>query len=224
MANQAIFYAGEDKGCTDYPALASCRDTRNYQRTFQESASQELTLVARPLIHTLMAADNVDPVKLGSKPRRTAERLTPQPVAVDGRTRSCKQYSRRKICRNLGRKPPAPLLAALSAKYLVRPNQSSRRGRRRHGALLSRRCNPGANPLAPRLRSFWAARTSARRSGTAGQTRLPAPSSFWADGAEQYRSLWTWVDWAHNPSSSLILRARSGNGRGRPAARWADPV
>jgi len=44
------------------------------------TASQELTLssaLADPLIRTLMAADNVDPVKLESMLRRIAEENTP---------------------------------------------------------------------------------------------------------------------------------------------------
>jgi len=44
-----------------------------------KTASQELTLssaLADPLIRTLMAADNVDPVKLESMLRRIAEEVT----------------------------------------------------------------------------------------------------------------------------------------------------
>ncbi len=47
---------------------------------FMRTASQELTLssaLADPLIRTLMAADNVDPVKLESMLRRIAEENTP---------------------------------------------------------------------------------------------------------------------------------------------------
>jgi hypothetical protein len=47
---------------------------------FMRTASQELTLssaLADPLIRTLMAADNVDPVKLESMLRRIAEENAP---------------------------------------------------------------------------------------------------------------------------------------------------
>ena len=47
---------------------------------FMRTVSQELTLssaLADPLIRTLMAADNVDPVKLESMLRRIAEENTP---------------------------------------------------------------------------------------------------------------------------------------------------
>jgi hypothetical protein len=45
-------------------------------------ASQELTLssaLSDPLIRTLMAADNVDPVKLESMLRQIAQEVTPSP-------------------------------------------------------------------------------------------------------------------------------------------------
>jgi hypothetical protein len=60
-----------------------------------------------------------------------------------------------RACRHSPR--PADLLAALSGKYSVWPNQPSRRGRDRHGPLVSRRCDPGADPLARRPRSLRAA-------------------------------------------------------------------
>jgi hypothetical protein len=47
---------------------------------FMRTTGQELTLssaLADPLIRTLMAADNVDPVKLESMLRRIAEENTP---------------------------------------------------------------------------------------------------------------------------------------------------
>jgi len=47
---------------------------------FMRTASQEVTLssaLADPLIRTLMAADNVDPVKLESMLRRIAEENAP---------------------------------------------------------------------------------------------------------------------------------------------------
>jgi hypothetical protein len=45
-----------------------------------KTASRELTLsnaLSDPLIRTLMAADNVDPMKLESMPRQIAEKLEP---------------------------------------------------------------------------------------------------------------------------------------------------
>jgi hypothetical protein len=51
-----------------------------------EPACEELTLrsaLSDPLIRTLMAADNVDPVKLESMLRRIAEQIAPrQPLPV----------------------------------------------------------------------------------------------------------------------------------------------
>lgn len=48
------------------------------------TAAQELTLrsaLSDPLIRTLMAADNVDPVQLESTLRRIAEQFTLSPVS-----------------------------------------------------------------------------------------------------------------------------------------------
>lgn len=60
--------------------------TRRYgeprKERFMRTTSQELTMgsaMSDPLIRTLMAADNVDPVKLESMLRRIAELLGPPP-------------------------------------------------------------------------------------------------------------------------------------------------
>jgi hypothetical protein len=61
-------------------AMRHCGEPSNYKERFMRTASQELTLssaLADPLIRTLMAADNVDPVKLESMLRRIAEENTP---------------------------------------------------------------------------------------------------------------------------------------------------
>jgi len=49
---------------------------------FMRATNQELTLnnaMSDPLVRTLMAADNVDPVKLESMLRRIAEEVAPSP-------------------------------------------------------------------------------------------------------------------------------------------------
>jgi hypothetical protein len=69
---------GEDKSFPAYPALGPC--IPDYQGRFHENSMPRIdaeSALSDPLIRTLMAPDNVDPVKVDSMLRRIAEELKP---------------------------------------------------------------------------------------------------------------------------------------------------